>query len=174
MLRFSFKVVAGAVLGWVLTRTNPRVGILATSSIFLVAQIWAMCVTGPWYLVAFGLHGAGELVGVYAPNYIRVGLATRSVATQHGLRHDADGSGRTGRISLWSNRRQREAGRVDSLWNEQYVPRISPQFPCVRSADSERHPPGGPAVTSQPAARLFCVSTHSRQSARRSMKELHL
>ena len=70
MLRFSFKVVAGAVLGWVLTRTNPRVGILATASIFLVAQIWAMCVTGPWYLVAFGIHGAGELVGVYAPNYI--------------------------------------------------------------------------------------------------------
>ncbi len=70
MLRFSFKVVAGSVLGWVLTRTNPRVGILATSSIFLLAQIWAMCVTGPWYLVAFGIHGAGELVGVYAPNYI--------------------------------------------------------------------------------------------------------
>ncbi len=70
MLRFSFKVVAGAVLGWVLTRTNPRVGILATASVFLVAQIWAMCVTGPWYLVAFGIHGAGELVGVYAPNYI--------------------------------------------------------------------------------------------------------
>lgn len=70
MLRFGFKVVAGAVLGWVLTRTNPKVGILATASIFLVAQIWAMCVTGPWYLVAFGIHGAGELVGVYAPNYI--------------------------------------------------------------------------------------------------------
>ena len=70
MLRFSFKVVAGAVLGWVLTRTNPRVGILATSSIFLLAQLWAMFVTGPWYLVAFGIHGAGELIGVYAPNYI--------------------------------------------------------------------------------------------------------
>ncbi|MDB5390390.1 MAG: hypothetical protein JWM11_6036 [Planctomycetaceae bacterium] len=70
MLRFSFKVVTGATLGWVLTRTNPRIGILATSSIFLVAQIWAMFVTGPWYLVAFGIHGAGELVGVYAPNYI--------------------------------------------------------------------------------------------------------
>jgi len=70
MLRFSFKVVAGAVLGWVLTRTDPRVGILATSSIFLAAQVWAIFVTGPWYLVASGLHGAGELVGVYAPNYI--------------------------------------------------------------------------------------------------------
>jgi MFS family permease len=70
MLRFGFKVVAGTVLGWFLTRTNPRAGILATSSIFLAAQIWAILVTGPWYLVAFGLHGAGELVGVYAPNYI--------------------------------------------------------------------------------------------------------
>jgi hypothetical protein len=69
-LRFSFKVVAGAALGWLLTRTSPRAGILATSSIFLAAQVWAMFVTGPWYLVAFGIHGAGELVGVYAPNYI--------------------------------------------------------------------------------------------------------
>lgn len=70
MLRFSFKVVAGLLLGWMLTRTNPRAGILATSSIFLLSQIWAIFVTGPWYLVAFGIHGAGELVGVYAPNYI--------------------------------------------------------------------------------------------------------
>ena len=70
MLRFGFKVVAGTLLGWMLTRTNPRVGILATASIFLAAQIWAIIVTGPFYLVAFGLHGAGELVGVYAPNYI--------------------------------------------------------------------------------------------------------
>lgn len=70
MLRFSFKVVTGATLGWLLTRTNPRVGIVATSAIFLLAQVWAMFVTGPWYLVAFGIHGAGELVGVYAPNYI--------------------------------------------------------------------------------------------------------
>lgn len=70
MLRFGFKVIAGALLGWILTRTNPRVGILATSSIFLLAQIWAMFITGPLYLLAFGIHGAGELIGVYAPNYI--------------------------------------------------------------------------------------------------------
>ncbi len=70
LLRFSFKVVAGFLLGWVLTRTNPRAGVLATSSIFLAAQLWAIFVTGPWYLVAFGLHGAGELIGVYAPNYL--------------------------------------------------------------------------------------------------------
>jgi MFS family permease len=69
-LRFSFKVAAGLFLGWLLTRTNPRMGILATSSIFLAAQVWAMLATGPLYLVAFGIYGAGELVGVYAPNYI--------------------------------------------------------------------------------------------------------
>lgn len=84
MLRFGFKVVAGTVLGWLLTRTNPRVGILATAAIFLTAQVWAMLVTGPWYLLAFGLHGAGELVGVYAPNYIvsasRPGQLRRNMA----------------------------------------------------------------------------------------------
>jgi MFS family permease len=70
MLRFGFKVVAGFILGWMLTRTNPRAGILATSTVFLVSQDWAMLVTGPWYLVAFGIFGAGELIGVYSPNYI--------------------------------------------------------------------------------------------------------
>ena len=69
-LRFSFKVVAGFLLGWMLTRTSPRAGVLATSAIFLAAQLWAMFATGTWYLLAFGLYGAGELVGVYAPNYI--------------------------------------------------------------------------------------------------------
>lgn len=69
-LRFGFKVIAGALLGWMLTRTSPRAGLLATSLIFLAAQVWAMFATGTWYLVAFGIFGAGELVGVYAPNYL--------------------------------------------------------------------------------------------------------
>ncbi len=69
-LRFGFKVFAGLFLGWLLTRTNPRAGLIATASLFLVAQFWAIFATGTWYLVAFGIYGAGELVGVYAPNYI--------------------------------------------------------------------------------------------------------
>ena len=69
-LRFSFKVVAGFLLGWLLTKTNPRAGILLTGSIFVAAQLWAIFATGTMYLVAFGIYGAGELVGVYAPNYI--------------------------------------------------------------------------------------------------------
>ncbi|MCH2589004.1 MAG: hypothetical protein MK004_11120 [Planctomycetales bacterium] len=69
-LRFGFKVVAGAVLGWLLTRSHPRQGLVATATIFLLAQVWAIFATGTAYLVAFGLYGAGELIGVYAPNYI--------------------------------------------------------------------------------------------------------
>lgn len=68
--RFGFKVVAGVVLGWVLTRSNPRTGILLTGGMFLLAQIWAIFARGHWYLVAFGIFGAGELIGVYAPNYL--------------------------------------------------------------------------------------------------------
>lgn len=70
LLRFGFKAVAGGLLGWMLTRTNPRAGILATAAICLVSQVWAMFVTGPWYLAAFVIFGAGELIGVYSPNYI--------------------------------------------------------------------------------------------------------
>ncbi len=69
-LRFSFKVVAGLFLGWLLMKTNPRAGLIATACVFLTAQVWAMFATGTWYLVAFGIYGAGELIGVYAPNYI--------------------------------------------------------------------------------------------------------
>ncbi|WP_373651676.1 hypothetical protein [Schlesneria sp. DSM 10557] len=70
MLRFSFKMLTGVTLGWLLIRTSPRFGVVTTSFIFLLSQIWAMLVTGPLYLLASGIHGAGELVGVYAPNYI--------------------------------------------------------------------------------------------------------
>ena len=69
-LRFLFKGVTGLFLGWLLTRSTPRAGILFTAGIYLSATLWALFATGKWYLIAFGLHGAGELVGVYAPNYI--------------------------------------------------------------------------------------------------------
>ncbi|MGD9853515.1 MAG: hypothetical protein AB7U20_01055 [Planctomycetaceae bacterium] len=69
-LRFGFKVVTGFLLGWILTKTNPRAGILLTGGIFVAAQLWAIFATGTAYLFAFGIYGAGELVGVYAPNYM--------------------------------------------------------------------------------------------------------
>jgi MFS family permease len=69
-LRFGFKTAAGVLLGWLLTKTSPKQGIVTTAAIYVAALAWAMAATGKLYLVAFGLYGAGELVGVYAPNYI--------------------------------------------------------------------------------------------------------
>ncbi len=68
--RFFFKGVAGLILGWLLTRSNPRTGILVTGVLFVASQVWALFVPGEAWLLAFGIYGAGELVGVYAPNYI--------------------------------------------------------------------------------------------------------
>jgi hypothetical protein len=70
VLRFGTKALAGLGLGWLLTRTTPRAGLLATASFYLASQLWALGFTGPWYLPAFGLYGAGELIGVYGPNYV--------------------------------------------------------------------------------------------------------
>jgi MFS family permease len=69
-LRFFCKGVAGLFLGWLLTRSSPRAGILITGLLFVLSQLWAIFVPGIAYLFAFGIYGAGELVGVYAPNYI--------------------------------------------------------------------------------------------------------
>lgn len=69
-IRFGWKVAAGALLGWLLTRSSPRSGIVATGLLFVASQVWALFATGTSYLLAFGIFGAGELVGVYAPNYI--------------------------------------------------------------------------------------------------------
>lgn len=69
-LRFGFKTAAGVLLGWLLTKTSPKQGIVTTAAIYVSALTWAMLASGKLYLVAFGLYGAGELVGVYAPNYI--------------------------------------------------------------------------------------------------------
>jgi hypothetical protein len=70
VLRFGGKAVAGVGLGLLLWRTNPRAGLLATAGFYLAAQLWAIGFTGPTYLVAFALYGAGELIGVYGPNYV--------------------------------------------------------------------------------------------------------
>ncbi|MBL9216226.1 MAG: hypothetical protein JNG83_12180 [Opitutaceae bacterium] len=68
-LQFSFKVAAGFALGWLLMRTNPKAPMLVTISLLLLALLWALNVPGQWYLLAFGLNGAGELFGVYSMNY---------------------------------------------------------------------------------------------------------
>jgi hypothetical protein len=68
-LRFSFKILAGFLLGWLLTRTNPKVPLLVTVGLQMAGVIWVLMVPGYWFLMAFGLMGAGELFGVYYINY---------------------------------------------------------------------------------------------------------
>ena len=69
-LRFAFKIVAGFGLGCLLAWTNPRM-LLVTTALLVAAGVgWALAVPGVWFLLSFGLLGAGELFGVYYPNYI--------------------------------------------------------------------------------------------------------
>jgi len=68
-LRFSFKMLCGFLLGWLLTRTNPKVPLLVTIGLQIAGVIWVLVVPGYWFLLAFGLNGAGELFGVYYMNY---------------------------------------------------------------------------------------------------------
>ncbi len=68
--RFACKAVAGLLLGWLLMKSHPKAGLLATSLVYTASVVWALVVTGSWYHAAFLIYGAGELVGVYAPNYI--------------------------------------------------------------------------------------------------------
>jgi hypothetical protein len=69
-LRFGFKVVAGFLLGWLLIRTHPKASLLVTASLTLAGVVWALFAPGMWFLLSFGILGAGELFGVYYPNYI--------------------------------------------------------------------------------------------------------
>lgn len=69
-LRFGFKAVVGLLLGWILTRTYPRVGLSVTTGLCLAGSAWALLAPGKWYLVCFGIFGAGELYYVYFQNYV--------------------------------------------------------------------------------------------------------
>jgi len=68
-LRFGVKMLAGLLLGWILARTNPKVPLLITVGLQIAGVLWVLFVPGYWFLVAFGINGAGELFGVYYFNY---------------------------------------------------------------------------------------------------------
>jgi MFS family permease len=89
-LRFGFKAVAGVMLGWLLATASPRATLLATTSILLIGMTWALSSAGWWFMLTFGLLGAGELFGAYFPNYVttasskpfvRINMAYLSVLT---------------------------------------------------------------------------------------------
>ena len=68
-LRFSFKMLCGFLLGWLLTRTNPKVPLLVTIGLQIAGVLWILTAQGYWFLLAFGINGAGELFGAYYLNY---------------------------------------------------------------------------------------------------------
>jgi hypothetical protein len=68
-LRFIFKIFCGFFLGWLLTRTNPKVPLLVTLGLQIAGVLWVLLVPGYWFMLAFGINGAGELFGVYYMNY---------------------------------------------------------------------------------------------------------
>ncbi len=69
-IRFACKAATGLFLGWMLTRTHPKAGVLLTAAAGLCAVLWATVAPGKWFLLSFGLLGAGELFGIYITNYI--------------------------------------------------------------------------------------------------------
>jgi MFS family permease len=69
-IRFGTKALAGMLLGLLVAKTSPRAGLLATGLVYLLAPTYAAFATGLAYLATFPIYGAGELVGVYAPNYL--------------------------------------------------------------------------------------------------------
>jgi MFS family permease len=69
-LRYGFKMVTGLLMGWLLTRTNPRTVMLLTGWLGLTGVTWAFYASGSWYHLSFGPFGGGELFGVYITNYI--------------------------------------------------------------------------------------------------------
>jgi len=69
-LRFGCKVLAGVFLGWLLTRTHPKANLLVTATLCLAGVLWVLVAPGKWFLLGFGILGAGELFGVYFPNYV--------------------------------------------------------------------------------------------------------
>jgi MFS family permease len=69
-LRFGCKCLAGFGLGWLVARVHAKASLVATTAAFLAGVGWALVVPGRWYLLSFGLLGAGELFYVYYMNYI--------------------------------------------------------------------------------------------------------
>lgn len=83
-LRFGFKAAAGVMLGLLLAKTSPRTTLVATTSVLLVGMAWALASSTPsflanfsswWFMLSFGLLGAGELFGAYYPNYVATASA---------------------------------------------------------------------------------------------------
>ena len=76
-IRFGCKSAGGFLLGFLALRYGLRTSVLTTVLFFAGGMIWAWFAPGYFYLLAFGLLGAGELGGAYIPN---LGMALSPLA----------------------------------------------------------------------------------------------
>ena len=81
-LRFGFKCLGGFMLGIISVRWGIRAPLFACVCMVEAAIPWAWLVPGHLYLLAFGIMGAGELGGVYFPNYV-ISISSASDATRN-------------------------------------------------------------------------------------------
>ena len=69
-LLFGCKVFMGIFLGWLLVRSHPKLPLIITTLVCILAVLWAMLAPGYWFMLSFGIMGAGQLYGLYFPNYV--------------------------------------------------------------------------------------------------------
>jgi MFS family permease len=69
-MRFGCKAGAGYALGVLNIQYGIRAPLIATVLFLGAALLWAWAAPGYFYLLAFGLMGAGELGGAYFPNVL--------------------------------------------------------------------------------------------------------
>ena len=60
----------GIPAGVIAIRWGMRAPLLTCAVLVGAAVLWAWFIPGHLYLLAFGIMGAGELGGVYFPNYV--------------------------------------------------------------------------------------------------------
>jgi hypothetical protein len=72
-LKFAFKMTTGLVLAWLFARTHAKLGLIVPTGMCLCGVLWVLFMPHTWFLIAFGLMGAGDLYGVYFPNYVMSG-----------------------------------------------------------------------------------------------------
>jgi len=69
-IRFTFKVVAGFLLGWLLSHAGSKMTMVITTALSLLGVVCVLALRGKWFLLSFGLLGAGELAFAFYSYYI--------------------------------------------------------------------------------------------------------
>jgi hypothetical protein len=145
-VRFGGKILAGFLLGFLAARRGAKAGAIATAFLVAAACLWALTFDGTPYLGTFVLLGAGELAGVYYPNYCvsaskpedvkrnvsffyMIGSLVAGIAVMHGAVADSAGIRADFFIAL--------AGAVLSLVVTAALPRLSPVARQVLTEDNK-------------------------------------